>query len=113
MVRLNFGPPEFPNMITGDTEDSCSWTLFGSSGQRYMFKLIYFDIPSSHNCLDNSLKVYSDVGRTSLLRTLCGRLDEGEMTVEGGSNYMTIVMTVNNRTVPFRGFYGYFEQQTN
>lgn len=113
MIRHNFGPPEFPNLITTDTGDSCSWTLFGSSSQRYMFKLLYFEIPSSPNCRDNSLKVYRDYSKTSLLGTLCGVLDETEMTIEGGNNFMTVVMEVNNRTVSFRGFYGYFEEQTS
>lgn len=114
-IRRNFGPPEFPNMITTDTGDLCTWTLLGSSNQRYMFKLLYFDIPTSPDCRDNSLKVYRsrDYSRTSLLGTLCGVLGETEMTIKGGNNFMTVVMEVNSRTVSFRGFYGYFEQQTS
>ena len=112
IIHSNFGPPEFPNMITPVTSDSCYWTLYGSSNQRYMFKLLYFDIPSSPGCRDNSLKVYRDYRRTNLVGTLCGVLGEAEMTIRGGDNFMTVVMEVNNRTVSFRGFYGYFEEQT-
>ena len=109
----NFGPPEFPNLITSNTGASCSWTLAGYSSSSYAFKLIYFNIPSSPDCHDNNLKVYSSVSRTpaNLLATLCGELSEADLMIEGGNNFMTVVLEVNDRSVSFRGFYGYFEQQ--
>ena len=112
LVDLKFGPPEFPNVITSDTGSSCSWTLVGSSGQNYRLKLMYFDIPSSPGCRDNSLKVYRNNQRMpeNLLETLCGHLSEEEMSIDGGNNLMTVVLEVNNRGASFRGFYGYFEE---
>lgn len=116
LVDSNFGPPEFPNLITTDTRSSCSWTLAGLSSVNYAFKLIYFNIPgSSPDCTSNSLKVYRSITTTqeNLLATLCGDLSEADMTIEGGRNLMTVVMEVNDRSASFRGFYGYFTQQNS
>ena len=115
MVDSNFGPPEFPNLITTDTGSSCSWSLSGYNSAGYAFKLIYFNIPSSPGCHSNSLKVYRGISTTqgNLLATLCGDLTEADMTIEGGGNLMTVVMEVNDRRVSFRGFYGYFELQNS
>ena len=87
----------------------------GSGGASYNFKLVYFNIPGSTNCDDNSLKVYKSFSRRqeNLLATLCGDLGEADMTVEGGTTLMTVVLEVNDRSVSFRGFYGYFEQQSS
>ena len=113
LVNTNFGPPEFPNVITTATSSSCSWTLAGLSSVDYAFKLTYFNIPSSPSCGSNSLKVYKSISTTqeNLLATLCGDLSEVDMTVRGGDNLMTVVMEVNDRSASFRGFYGYFMQQ--
>lgn len=108
-----FGPPEFPNVITTSTGASCSWVLYGSSNRNYIFKLTYFDVPSSPDCQTNSVKVYRNNNRTpdNLLATLCGELSDEERIVTGGSNYMTVTMEVNDRSTSFRGFYGQFEEQ--
>lgn len=115
LVNTNFGPPEFPNFITTDTSSSCSWILAGLSGVNYAFKLIYFNIPSSSGCGSNSLKVYRSLSTTqdNLLATLCGDLSEANTTIRGGSNFMTVVMEVADRSASFRGFYGYFTQQNS
>ena len=114
LANSNFGPPEFPNLLTTHTTSSCYWTLFGSYSRNYALKLTYFDVPStSPDCHDNSLKVYRSSVRTStnLLATLCGDRGGEEIVIEGGNYLMTVVMETNDRSNMFRGFYGIFEEQ--
>ena len=77
-------------------------------------RISYFDIPStSDGCLDNSLKVYRNNIRSSsnLLATLCGDLGGDEIVIEGGNNFMTVVMEINDRSNMLRGFYGHVEEK--
>ena len=54
----------------------------------------YFDIPSSPDCRDNTLKAYRDCSRTCLVEMLCRVFGEAKIIIDGGNNLMTIVARI-------------------
>lgn len=100
-----FGPEEFPALLTSSVGSTCGWRQVSPPGFKVRFKLLYFDIPASEGCSENSLNIYNGLSET-LMASLCGSLPE--FVFEGSSNYMLVTLETSTRQA-FRGFQGVFE----
>ena len=71
-------------------------------------RILYFDIPESNSCSQNSLKIYNNIipSPATLSQTLCGALSEYVFVSAGNS--MSVVLDIGSRT-GYRGFHAVFE----
>ncbi len=110
-----FGPPRFPLFFDTHTARQCHWILISSSHKVHQLRFLYFDLPSSPNCSEASLKVYNGFNTEGdSLATLCGDLEPERRTFILVSNVMTAVLKVNEpESCRFRGFHAAFEEVPN
>ena len=112
MIQANekFGPPEFPNYLTDQTSISCRWVYYGGPPAR--LRLLYFDLPESQDCSENSLRLYRGISVSDanlLMPPLCGRLEGEGRVVEMNTTYFTIQLRVSSRDGSFRGIHAVME----
>ena len=102
----SFGPQGFPSLITASTRQYCTWRFYGTTGTRYQFKLMYFDIPENPNCSQNKLTIRDGYIATSpVIAKLCGNISA--LSFKSTGNAMRVILETNSNT--FKGFRGVFE----
>ena len=112
-IRINqyFGPPDFPHPIghtvSLSTNVKCTWRCLATIGTKLKLRLLYFDLPESEGCSQNSLQIYDGLfERNTKVANLCGSPAKHVYQVSGA--YMTVVLET---TTPgtFRGFHAVCE----
>lgn len=102
----SFGPPGFPALIASSTRQYCRWSFYGTTGTRYQFRLMYFDVPESPSCSRNKLTIRDGYYSISpVIATLCGSIS----TLAFKSTGSNMVVTLETNSNTFKGFRGVFE----
>ena len=103
----SFGPQGFPAMITSITRQYCRWSFYGTTGTRYQFRLMYFDVPESPSCSQNKLTIRDGyITISPVIATLCGNIST--LTFKSTGYTMLVILETNSNT--FKGFRGVFEE---